>query len=548
MSQQVISKATSLCGDITQNITSDKLKALEDRAQLFCMDAPNDMWSQSDLHHQEHQLVRHQHQHHRHQHRHRLLGFLDYDMDTDYCMSLNPHNLGPADIDRCNQHLKLDEIILLSTSNLKYASCVFLNNCKIGDKGCEILAGGLADCTSLKHLALSANAISDVGAEHLAKVSIALQSLDLSYNRIGDPGAIVLAESLQNLPGLEALDLRCNLIGDEGAITLAKSIKIPKLRIWNYKISQSGADSIHSHNPAVDEPFGILILNYKIISNVERSILANNIQESPEKSNIIIIVLIGYMLSNKDSIKIIEHCHNLQSLTIHLSYPTDPTDRIKALADGLKHCTSLQTLNLSRSRIGDDGIKALAEGLKHCTSLQTLNLSDNCIVDVKALADGLKNCTSLQRLDLSDNSIGNDGVKALVDQLKHCTSLQTLDLSRSRMGDDGIKALAEGLKHCTSLQTLDLSDNCIVDVKALADGLKNCTSLQTLNLSDNSIGNDGVKALADQLKHCTSLQTLDLSDNIINCGVGIEALADGLKHCTNLQTLNLLGNNMGNAP
>ncbi len=51
---------------------------------------------------------------------------------------------------------------------------------------------------------------------------------------------------------------------------------------------------------------------------------------------------------------------------------TTGADGAKALADGLKHCSSLQTLNLEWNSIGDDVAKALADGLKHCSSLQTL--------------------------------------------------------------------------------------------------------------------------------------------------------------------------------
>ena len=522
MSQQGIKKVTPLCGDIT----SDKLKELEASAQLLAlqdyhMDARYHMWHdplESDSIESDSidraLLLRHHPGYHMdaryHKRKHHFVhadrALIHMDSDYDYCRSTRAHDVKQGHvgiIDRCDQYLKLDEIVLLSR-NLKYASSVFLNNCNIGDKGCEILASGLLYYKSLKNIALSANAISDVGAMHLAKVSISLQSLDLSYNRIGDPGAIVLAEGLQNLTGLEALDLRYNLIGDEGAITLAKSIRIPKLRIWNHKISQSGADSI-SLNHAVDEPFGILILDD--VYDVEMSILASNIQESPEQCNV--IVLQSVMKLSTDSIKIIEHCHNLQSLTIRHSIRTSG---VKALADGLKHCISLQTLNLSLNNIGHKGVKALADGLKHFTSLQTLDL----------------------RID-------NNGVKVLADGLKHCTSLHTLKLSRSRIGDDGVKALADGLKHYSSLQTLDLRiDN--NGVKVLADGLKHCTSLHTLKLSRSRIGDDGVKALAGGLKHCTSLQTLDLSRNSIG-NDSIKALVDGLKHCTNLQRLNLLWNN-----
>ena len=71
-----------------------------------------------------------------------------------------------------------------------------------------------------------------------------------------------------------------------------------------------------------------------------------------------------------------------------------------ALAEGLKCCTNLQTLNLSYNSIGSDGAVALAEGLKCCTNLQTLNLGDNSIGSDSsvALAEGPKCCTNLQTL------------------------------------------------------------------------------------------------------------------------------------------------------
>ena len=39
-------------------------------------------------------------------------------------------------------------------------------------------------------------------------------------------------------------------------------------------------------------------------------------------------------------------------------------DGAKALAEGLQHCSSLQTLNLQQNSIGDDGAKALATALQ----------------------------------------------------------------------------------------------------------------------------------------------------------------------------------------
>ena len=234
--------------------------------------------------------------------------------------------------------------------------------------------------------------------------------------------------------------------------------------------------------------------------------------------------------------------------TLKFFYSKLGDDGAKALAEGLQHCSSLQTLNLEANNIGKDGAKALAEGLQHCSSLQTLDLQRNSIGEdgAKALAEGLQHCSSLETLKLQHNSIGDDGAKALAEGLQHCNSLQTLHLEKNGIGDDGAKALAEGLQHCSSLQTLYLGGNSIGEdgAKALAEGLQHCSSLQTLDLGWNSIGVEGAKALAEGLQHCSSLQTLDLTRNSIGDD-GAKALAEGLQHCSSLQILHLKWNSIG---
>ena len=247
---------------------------------------------------------------------------------------------------------------------------------------------------------------------------------------------------------------------------------------------------------------------------------------------------LGYVLKNTT-------CH-VGKLTLIWCNLGD--DCAKALAEGIQHCSSLQTLDLRGNSIGVDGAKALAEGLQHCSSLQTLKLGGNSIgvEGAKALAEGLQHCSSLQTLHLEGNGIGDDGAKALAEGLQHCSNLQTLHLKWNSIGVEGAKALAEGLQHCSSLQTLHLEGNGIGDdgAKALAEGLQHCSSLQTLHLEGNGIGDNGAKALAEGLQHCSSLQTLHLEGNSI-CADGAKALAEGLQHCSSLQTLHLGWNNIG---
>ena len=56
------------------------------------------------------------------------------------------------------------------------------------------------------------------------------------------------------------------------------------------------------------------------------------------------------------------------------SYNGIGSDGVVALAERLKCCTNLKTLDLWSNSIGSDGVVALAEGLKCCTNLQTLHL------------------------------------------------------------------------------------------------------------------------------------------------------------------------------
>ena len=466
----------------------------------------------------------------------------------------------------------------------------------IGDTGVAALAHCLKHLISLSTLNLKCTKISDEGAKSLAElfrhltastnITGSLQKLDMSYNHISDVGAVALAESIRHLTRLTELNLTGNIIGDVGAeaiISVGTARKNLKFQIANHRIT----NFITTMEQGVDGNCHILDIDSQMFEEVED--LLQNMNDDTRYSNNINEIRIH--ISNKIKIEslaaIVKCCYKLKTLEIRLDTRVKMDSKIlaelfyccskkqelkksksskalsecqdfgvinlrllgvidangaKALAEGLLHCNSLQTLNVGYNSCGSDGAKALAEGLQHCNSLQTLNLEGNGIASdgAKALAEGLQHCNSLQTLNIGYNGIGSDGAKALAEGLQHCNSLQTLNLERNSIGSDGAKALAEGLQHCNSLQTLNLKLNSIGSdgAKALAEGLQHCNSLQTLNLRSNSIGSDGAKALAEGLQHCNSLQTLKLGYNSIGPD-GAKALAEGLQHCNSLQTLNL---------
>ena len=352
-------------------------------------------------------------------------------------------------------------------------------------------------------------------------------------NFIEDSGAIALAKSLVASTSLKTLDLQGNQITEEAVKILRKDFKNNE----NFHLYVSGGCNELSNRQKFEEMCAVVFTSidtakieatFQCLHHVEELNLADFINSS-----------------NEECLKYLKYCISLKY--INLNRCLTPKG-VTALAENLKNCSNLETLNLHSNNIGSDGATTLAESLKSCTNLQSLDLSFNEVdsYGAIALADGLKSCTNLQSLSLSSNKVGSDGAIALADGLKSCTNLQSLDLSFNEVDSYGAIALADGLKSCTNLQSLSLSSNKVGSngAIALADGLKNCTNLQSLSLSSNKIGSDGAKALADGLKNCTNLQSLNLCSNEVGSDEAI-ALADGLKSCTNLQSLYLSSNKVG---
>ena len=457
-----------------------------------------------------------------------------------------------------------------------------------GDAGAAALAHCLKHLINIRTLSMRCTGIGDAGARSLAEVSTGTNALliercvnlDMSYNHIGDIGAVAVAESLRYSTSLRELNLTGNKIGDEGAMAIIRATIARKglqLHIANHRITENFSTSMNQGN------CHILDINSNMLEEAEA--LKFNFQDDTGQFNNIseiklhisdlktetlaAVVKCCYELkilnitfmnsicsakileeilfcpsSNLQLISKFQNCSvcKLQTLSLWNSIGNDGS---KVLAEGLQNCKNIQTLNLEGNNILADGAKALAVGLQHCNNLQTLNLEGNNIGadGAKALAEGLRHCNKLQTLNLRVNGIGDNGAKALAVGLQHCNNMQTLNLEGNNIGADGAEALAEGLQHYNKLQTLNLTANNIGDdgAKALAEGLQHCNNLQTLKVQCNSIGADGAKALAEGLQHCNNLQTLNLEQNIIGDD-SVKALVDGLQHCNNLRTLNLVWN------
>jgi len=150
---------------------------------------------------------------------------------------------------------------------------IILRRTAIDDEGCEALHLALKGNTALTELDLSCNMFGEGGLRSLAKAlledSCSLRFLDLRENKLGDPGAALLARglgpacTLQTLflckcsindagvialmgavresPCLETLDLSGNVFGDAGAEAVSSSLAVhPTLAVLDVRGNRFG--------------------------------------------------------------------------------------------------------------------------------------------------------------------------------------------------------------------------------------------------------------------------------------------------------------------
>ena len=158
-----------------------------------------------------------------------------------------------------------------------------------------------------------------------------------------------------------------------------------------------------------------------------------------------------------------------------------------------------------------------------CTRLSLID----CNIDndkAELLADSLKSCIHISTLELAINHIGNVGANALAVNITSCTKLRTLNLSCNEIGDEGAMAIANAVqdfKNCKNfLWNNKITKSCVgipLDLHTLAiydlniklketsavavtqmlqhSGVDTLSDLFSINLSHNNVENDGAVSL-----------------------------------------------------
>ena len=391
--------------------------------------------------------------------------------------------------------------------------------------------------------------------------------LSLINCNINNEKASFLARAFRTNNTLISLQLTANKIGDEGAIAIAECLHVCSIQSIDLSLNQ------------ISDKGASALLSKSIKRSITLSLFGNNISSVQiDDGNSVKVRSISGSLGDRGIVCVKSYFDKEMSLeTLHLKSCKNNFKGLESIVSMMRKCTLLLSVTLSDCNVDDNGINLLASYLSNCNKLHTLDLSKNKIgsVGAQVLAKVLKSTDQLEKLDLNENTIDVAGSVCLSKSLCSCQNIKQFHLSFNGISDVGAKAVSEIIQGNPFLQSLNLCGNLITDVGAcfLADGFKHCVNLVEINLSRNVIRKVGIVALTSSLQHCNALATLDIGHNDIRDGSivlgqslqsfvklvnfdlsfnkisksGGEAVAYSLRNCKSLQKLNLCGNKIGNA-
>ncbi|KAK2906721.1 hypothetical protein Q8A67_005706 [Cirrhinus molitorella] len=387
---------------------------------------------------------------------------------------------------------------------------LMLNNCKLTEKSCQILATVLSSKTILKEMDLNNNHLLDSGVKEICEgiknPVCELKILKLSNCSITEEGFKALSSALRSNPShLIELDLTGNDPGESGVEQFIDLLQNQNYSLKTLRLLQ---------NPDADEACQYVI---------------KHLGKNP-------LLLRELNLSE----------HELGDTRVN---------QITALVQD-KHCT-LNKLILSDCSITEEGYKALASALRSNHShLIELDLTGNDPGQsgVKELIDVQQNQScKLETLRFLRSSAADEACEYVTGIVgKNPLLLRELNLSGHELGDIRVNQFAALLqdKHC-KLNTLTLcgcsitEKLCPILILALCSNLSH---LRELNLSDNRIKNKGVKHLSEMLTdvRCKlerlSLRGCEMTGD--SCSAVTSALNSSPSH---LRELDLSGNKLGDS-
>eukprot|EP00658_Telonema_sp_P-2_P033224 TRINITY_DN2442_c0_g1_i1.p1 TRINITY_DN2442_c0_g1~~TRINITY_DN2442_c0_g1_i1.p1 ORF type:complete len:904 (+),score=196.25 TRINITY_DN2442_c0_g1_i1:190-2901(+) len=449
-----------------------------------------------------------------------------------------------------------------SDSELTQLDSFLLSLRPLGGQGIEALAAELGQGEwSLPSLSLDLHGIKQ---EACVKLAAALKSghcqlsaLNLQANRIGDAGAVAVAEAL-GMQSLVELNLSFNSIGHVGIQKLSSALRSKECTLQQLKLNGNVMDersaallgaAVGVNKTLTDLSLAECGMCARVTSELLMGMVpnrklsqlwlsGNRFGTSPEVDQV--VEQLGTLLDEHQQLTSLR----LANCGIDRSFTVGLADKIAS--------SGLSMLDLQSNPLGDSGCNDVCNAVKQSVSLTSLSLS-NCslgrLSGVYLAKMLLETKAPLATLDLSNNGICShgmfyDGLIALCDAVLSSDHLRHLNLERIQLRNMGCWSVAKMLQsdQC-GLRTLNLASNEIRSRGAAAvfKAIDGNSALVSLSLRSNMICSDAVSNLQAVILYNKTIKTIDLENNDL-CERGGKQIAAAITSSTTLSSVSLIMN------
>ena len=417
---------------------------------------------------------------------------------------------------------ELAEQLAIVLTNSTKLEVLLLEDCSLGNEGVNVIANSLSNITTLKHLDLSNNNITEeVVIVNILKSNTKLKELYLRKNCLQLSAGDSMSLGIVKLKSLEVLSIDQNIIS-----RLANAFSaITKLFIYNHDYQTTEVIEIRGSFNNIN---ALILCKIPTVSEVQP--------------------MITFILENGSAMLWWSQCNVLS------------TTGVLRFLSSFKKITTIKLLNNSGSELTEPEVDTIATVMSENVQLENMWLgsqsmkviNDDFVVLAHEMPEVEKHNQFMQLMSNSSDGLSANELKSnkeeLQSQFRHFVSVLKDDHSVNQHRECApfepdlnvfhklLPSILSALRCITDLKTLDLSGNVITEelAKQLVIVLANSTKLEKLLLRDCSLGNEGVNVIANSLNNVTTLKYLDLSNNNITEEV---AIVNIFKNTTNLKEL-----------
>lgn len=278
--------------------------------------------------------------------------------------------------------------------------------------------------------------VGDSDAIALAKACAAVPSalptllVDMSYSRVGDEGAVTLAEALERAP-IVSLSLKANDVGPAGVAALARAatgarVALRELDLSGNNVGDAGLEALAAALRA-GSPLEHMRLSNAEVGTTGIVAFASALRDVPVRLRLLELSNPRLFSRDEDTTyhlgRALAVCRSLKVVKFE-RHPLMTDAGVAVLAELLEPNRTLRALSLAGSRLAGGGAAALARLAIADPALRTVRLEGCRIGDEGALAwaAAIRAGAGVRRLDLRRCEIGDRGLAALMSVLEEAAS------------------------------------------------------------------------------------------------------------------------------